>query len=76
MPVVNVSIIYLPWLQLIQWDIAVEKDTINEEEEEIPPQLLFVHQVRMHFIIYKAVLCGVGKEVSGIPVKFRLFILQ
>ncbi|XP_065912386.1 glutamate-rich WD repeat-containing protein 1-like [Dysidea avara] len=30
--------------QLIQWDIAVEKDDITEEEEGIPPQLLFVHQ--------------------------------
>jgi len=40
-------LIYLPRLQLIQWDIAVEKDDITGEEEEIPPQLLFVHQVRM-----------------------------
>ena len=32
------------YCQLIQWDIAVEKDDITENEE-VPPQLLFIHQV-------------------------------
>ena len=38
-------------LQVVQWDLAVERDEEEEDEngsvvEGIPPQLLFIHQVR------------------------------
>ena len=39
--------------QLIQWDIAVEKDDITENEE-VPPQLLFIHQVIVTFVTVSA----------------------
>ena len=32
-------------LQAVQWDLAVERDDEEEEgAEDIPPQLLFIHQ--------------------------------
>ena len=31
-------------LQVVQWDLAVERDGEEREEEEVPPQLLFIHQ--------------------------------
>ena len=43
-----------PYPQVVQWDLAVEKDTTSEQVQEVgsseqdpnvPPQLLFIHQV-------------------------------
>ena len=31
-------------LQVVQWDLAVERDGGNDEVEGVPPQLLFIHQ--------------------------------
>ena len=33
-------------IQVVQWDLAVEKDSTTEADtpEGIPPQLLFIHQ--------------------------------
>jgi ribosome assembly protein RRB1 len=30
--------------QVVQWDLAVERDGAKEEVEGVPPQLLFIHQ--------------------------------
>ena len=38
-----------PSLQVVQWDLAVEKDSSEgqtaEDNIKVPPQLLFIHQV-------------------------------
>ena len=48
------------YCQLIQWDIAVEKDDITENEE-VPPQLLFIHQV---IVTYLAIPCSLFAHVQ------------